>query len=141
MMTSLLHATDVNTRPRKVTPSEHSSSVDLSRLLTCIAEVESGNRDDKVGSHGERSRYQITEVVWKQHTTLPFDRCHGFMAEYVARKHLLWLVENGVTPLPFPLALAWNGGLERWKAGKVFQRHHNYASRVNSLYQNVKTRS
>lgn len=116
--------------------------VDLDRLLDCIAAVETGNDDGKVGPCGSRSRYQISYQVWFQHRgrSEAFSACRGARATAIARKHLEWLAGHMQKPTAFSLAWAWNGGLESWftrdfqgaKARK--SKLHDYATRVNALY-------
>jgi hypothetical protein len=125
------------------------STVDLSLLLHCIAEVETGNDDSKVGKGGERSRYQISEVVWRQHgdeyiqkfpITSFREQCNGKDAYNCAMSHLLWLDRHilHITPIErdfraFALAWCWKGGLSSW--GKAFSIPlNNYAVRVTNLY-------
>jgi hypothetical protein len=121
-----------------------SKSVDLSRLLFCIALVETGNRDDLIGPGGERSRYQITERVWRdvlRSSWEPFENCKGIMADSVARAHLLWLDSSlpGTSPLEethrdYVLAGCWHGGLESFVRGRWNTKIVNYAGRVSNLY-------
>lgn len=124
-----------------------SSSVDLVLLLNCIAEVESGNDDTKIGKHGERSRYQISKIVWNKHyRAYDFVRfCSGSFAKSVAFAHLNWLDQNlsfkGTTEKHFreySLAWAWRSGLESWNHfpyGHVTRIElNNYAVRVTNLY-------
>jgi hypothetical protein len=42
------------------------------RALWAIGQVESGGKHHAVGKHGERSQYQITRQVWREHTRLPW---------------------------------------------------------------------
>lgn len=139
-----------STKPPFVSP-------DLSRLLRCLAEVETGNDDTKVGRGGERSRYQISEEVWNQHmsrmvtgfgTLLLVNsfwlNCNGKQAEICAYRHILWLDRHlpRITPTErlfrqFPLAWSWKGGLSSWHARLDFSHKidlNNYAVRVTNLY-------
>jgi hypothetical protein len=43
-------------------------------LLWAIAAVETGHDDAAIGRAGERSQYQIMEVVWRQHEPQPASR-------------------------------------------------------------------
>lgn len=139
--------------PNSTHPS--SKSVDLSLLLHCIAQVETGNNDLKIGPKGERSRYQISEKVWYQHwPTRPFYRCRGDAAMYTAVDHICWLDRNltyGVwdTFKTYPLAWCWHGGLESWtdynsnrKSMSLNTRNTvrlcNYATRVCNLYDDAR---
>lgn len=130
-------------------------SVDLSLLLHCIAQVESGDDDSKIGPKGERSRYQISERVWRQHwSTAPFSCCHGMVATITADLHVDWLdrkLSYGVwdTFKAYPLAWCWHGGLESWtdynsnrKSMSLNTRNtvrlSNYATRVCNLYDDAR---
>lgn len=128
-----------------------SKSVDLSRLLRCIAEVETGNNDSKIGRNGERSRYQIKKNVWYQHCPYIYTNndagqaghetyCKGKLATQVAMDHLIWLNSNIPHDLfserlfrQYPLAACWNGGLSVWR-GRLPTSVANYATRVTNLY-------
>lgn len=116
------------------------SSVDLSRLLDCIAQVESGRDDAKVGRSGERSKYQIKECVWRQHLQhelywLPrFEtECYGSVAERVAKKHIKWL-HSLIGPRPYAIVLAWNVGYKNWQRSNFNQHNTTFANRVMNLY-------
>lgn len=115
-----------------------SSSLDLSRLLACIAEVETGNNDDLVGPNEERSKYQITRSVWYQHmskTDHYFYHCRGILARTCAIRHILWLLDNlsGYKSV-FCIALAWKSGLSAFKDGLESAADCDYAQRVSNLY-------
>lgn len=126
-----------------------SSSTDLSRLLRCIAEVETGNNDALVGVKGERSRYQITKTVWLQHPhcwqdgkQCPFLYCYALNGEKTAELHLRWL-DRHLPPCtrPFWLAFAWRAGLERTllelRGASVTTTFYRYARRVTNLYDDA----
>ena len=121
--------------------------MDLSRLLRCIAEVETGNDDTRIGKHGERSRYQIKRSVWNQYQngTYAFFAafCWGATADFVALRHVQWLDKT----LPrgseiernfrhYAIAWCWNGGLDSWNGPRYSSnaRINNYAVRVTNLY-------
>lgn len=139
-----------------------SSLVNLQRLLRCIAEVETGNDDTKVGKNGERSRYQISITVWSQHIDPVSDifwyrnferECNGDIAKQVALRHVQWLDKTipriSITEVhfrPYALAWAWHGGLESWTHQDDLARFqhstrvrlNNYATRVTNLYDDAK---
>lgn len=132
------------------------SSEDLSRLLHCISLVETGNRDDAVGPGGERSRYQISRAVWKQHMhdflvwepdgkgneilcPINFERhCKNANAWDCAERHILWLDSSLPGTGPFWLAFAWRAGLERTRQqiqeSCISENLFDYAKRVTNLY-------
>jgi hypothetical protein len=139
-------------KPSNLSGQSNSSPQDLSRLLKCIAQVETGNDDTKVGPKGERSRYQITEDVWWDRLSEPGNKwwryrfrteCSGHIAEQVAMRHLVWLRNNLIDfpkPItqPFWLAFAWHAGLERTllelRGASVTPELYDYARRVTNLY-------
>jgi len=43
-----------------------SQDVSYSNLFYALGQIESGNNDNAVGSHGERGRYQMTQRVWRE---------------------------------------------------------------------------
>ncbi len=145
---------------KKMEPSTSKSSVDLSLLLHCIAQVETGNDDTKVGRDGERSRYQISNFVYRQHLPeFSFRDASMDSLHWVAWLHVQWLDKN----LPrkydiernmreYALAWAWNGGLKSWTYWPatrhdliqydmpVTVRCSNYAVRVCNLYTDAQHR-
>jgi hypothetical protein len=113
--------------------------IDIQTLLMAIAMVESGSRDYVVGRNGERSRYQIMERTWKQHSSIPFkDHARSPSRSYkVAESHIAWLrarmPENKMAKVK-EVALAWKVGLTNWKQGVWFPNDEDYAKRVANLY-------
>jgi len=128
------------TLPKPV--KEPKNDLNYDALLWAIAEVETGNKDHKIGPAGERSRYQIKEVVWKQHRPVsPFYLCRGNAARSVASEHIAWLEDNfpmSVYKPEWSLSLYWNAGPEFQLYG-YRERFRNkaltYANRVTNLYQ------
>lgn len=110
--------------------------LNLPIFLLALATVETGGRDDAVGAHGERGRWQISSVVWRQHTKLPFKRAHyEHDAFSVARKHVRW-IQRQVPELnsesPMVIALVWNAGLNP-KRG-YSRKTCDFGRRVANLY-------
>lgn len=105
-------------------------SLDVPRLLRCIAEKETRNRDHVVGASGERSRYQIKRSVWHRYEAAPFAWCRGERAYCVALQHVNYLRShlNG-TDSAYLVAMAWNGG-----PGGSSRRARDYATCVENLY-------
>lgn len=95
--------------------------MDFTTLLWAIGQVENGS-DSKPSVRGERSKYQITAAVWRQHEPrMPFTECKGGKAWLVALNHLHWLDRHipRVTLLEryersWCLAYAWNAGLSHY---------------------------
>lgn len=119
-------------------PAPSSESLDRSRLLDCLAQVESGRNDQAVSFRHNRpiarGRYQIKEITWFQHTNRPWKLAHNlYFATFVAERHLMWL-EKQVNPNPFDLAHAWRYGAQ---AGWV--RNDDYPYRVHNLYHDSRS--
>lgn len=117
----------------------NSKSLVLLRLAKCIAEVETGRRDTARGKVGERSQYQISEPVWRQHfPRRSFRECYGISADECALRHLTWLYDNLPYESNFWTAFAWNAGLARAKVQLtqfvIDKPAFNYAQRVINLY-------
>ena len=120
------------------TASANSTSIDLARLLSCLAQVETGDNPRAVGRHGESSRYQISRVVWYQYyPDRSFFDCHGILAEECAWRHINWLLKHIHTRSPYWLAYAWRAGLKTANGPITFPTHDRYANRVENLYYNV----
>ena len=106
----------------------------LVTLLWAIAAVETGHNDAAIGRAGERSQYQIMEVVWRQHEPhLPHDQCHGQAATDVATQHLHWLTQQVGSDIT-SLASSWNQGA----TGHRRRGPNDYAQRVSNLYSSKK---
>lgn len=115
-------------------------TLNLTILLAAIALVESGGNDAAIGRHGERSRYQITRTVWRQHMgRLPFVQCttKPKLARQCAERHLGWLVKNGVVKTSHPLAYSWNLGLFRYNYKPINWSSYSYAVRVDNTYHRL----
>ena len=126
--------------------------LDLPRFLTCLAAVESGNKDGAIAERNNqplaRGRFQITEAVWFQHTNRPWKLAHNYMfAQVIAERHLHWLNTHllnisidEVHHRPFALAWAWRAGLTSWNnRDKITETHRksellDYSNRVLNLY-------
>lgn len=117
--------------------------INLSILLSAIALVESGNDDNAIGRHGERSRYQITATVWRQHEKRwPFGAAtNPIVAKRVASRHLRWFVRNGIPETPWEMAYAWNCGrtatLRRILGVRQSAAGSRYAWRVERTYNDL----
>lgn len=126
---------DTTTPSLKLPTSQKSSLIDLQLLLDCIALVETGGDDTKVGKSGERSKYQIGEKVWYQNESLPHETyCHGVRARRVAAEHISWLHQH-IGPSVFAIALGWHVGLENWRAARFQLPQRYYGERVRNLYR------
>lgn len=121
------------------------SPIDESRLLSAIAEVETGTRhlahpSRKVGPAGERSAWQFTAATWRRYTRSPFPTAstNATLAHLVAQMHLrylrLELESRGALTSPYTLALAWNAGPRKVYTDTAPISARNYAQRVQNLY-------
>lgn len=135
-------------------------TINATLLLAAIAAVETGSHGAKdfaaVGREHERSRYQISEAVWREHTDKPFELASTpegqAEAERVAETHIVALYrrlerEAGLLPSEITvdmLAYGWNSGggamVDRArrakKDGKAF-RATEYVKRVRALYDDA----
>lgn len=113
--------------------------VDRRAFLKAIDQVESGGRDRALGRAGERSRYQLTEAAWYQHTRKDFSYAKNRMlAHGVAERHFDWIVSQ-LTLADWPadvesIATAWNIGLTATINNRVPSTTRDYAKRVENLY-------
>lgn len=123
----------------------HVRALDENKLLSCIAQVETGTTDfdkpcRKIGRQGERSAWQIKAGTWHQYTKAPFTLASTstYEANLVAAAHLRLLrihLEYALNhSSPYLIALAWNAGLDRVVKNKAPDAAHDYAQRVTNLY-------
>lgn len=117
------------------------AGLDRERLLHCIAQVESGGNDRKVGPVGERSKYQITYSVWVQHSPpIIRDRrtfseyCNGVVADALARQHLDWIVAC-VGTSPFAIVAAWHMGVKGAARKQWGAKASDHVARTVRLYR------
>lgn len=118
-------------------------TVDRKTFLKAIDQVESGGRDRARGAAGERSRYQLTESVWKQYTATPFRFAHRRdLAAAIAEQHFDWIIGCLLSAdLPADVehvALCWNAGVSAVRNNRLLPVHHDYAARVGNLYVDFK---
>jgi hypothetical protein len=114
------------------------SGIDEDRMLEAIALVETAGNDSAIGVAGERSRYQIAEITWRQHKpNVLHSWCRGELADAVALRHLRWIRRN----LPADerndvtvVAACWNLGLTGYRQHGV----NAYGRRVAAVYKHFK---
>ena len=117
--------------------------LDEMRLLTMIAQVETGTRNlsravKKRGRAGERSAWQFKAATWRAYTALPFVKAStdAPLAHLVASLHLrrlrMELESHGYAATPYRLAVAWNKGLAVALTDQ--EMASDYARRVCALY-------
>jgi len=125
-------------------PSATRSQLAHQDFLYAIRMVETGNvYNCKPGRLGEQGPYQFRREVWTHYTRAPFTEARTPFADQVALEHYQWLVtrleSNGLTPTPWRIAAAWNGGVEAVISGRVPRASRDYASRVVNLIQDQQT--
>jgi hypothetical protein len=128
--------------------------ISIPLLLLAIAQVETGDathphgNDAAIGKHGERSRYQITERVWRQHMgSNPFTWATNRpdIATAVAHVHVKRLIEylpQGRGKDVIWVAIAWHSGVTRASTGRFRSTAHakeslEYATRVKNIYDEL----
>lgn len=122
-------------------------TIDLTLLLAAISAVETGNLDAAKGSHGEVSRYQMTQPVWRANRESGLCRPNNPDCSLVAAsRHLHSIVaqfkDKHVEMTVLNLAVAWNYGMPKFEK-KKFQRWkcpqsvRDYSARVTSVYLNL----
>ena len=98
-----------------------------------------------VGDHGERSVYQITEGVWRQHMgDLPFEYCttRPATARECARRHVHWIQRQLARASldaqdPRLIALVWNAGWTRFHEDRIPRSSAEFAEYVTNLYREL----
>jgi len=113
------------------------SDIDEGRMLQAIALVETADNDNAIGAAGERSRYQIAKITWRQHEpNLPHSWCKGTLADAVALRHLQWIRRNLPPEQRNDVAIVtacWNLGLTGYRQHGV----NGYGQRVAAVYRLV----
>lgn len=117
------------------------------RMLSAIAEVESGGDRSAIGKAGERGMYQIGHAAWSDahqrlkaegHYSFPWSRWRDPIAQdMIAATHLRTLRDRfAADGMPNPsaaaLALAWNLGYTGARRANFVVS--SYAFRVSNLY-------
>lgn len=84
-----------------------------SAWMDALALVESGDNPQAVGRHGERTRYQVTPAVWRQHTKVPMQSAgpntiRGIVSEEWSRRIATWEIRNKRKCDPRTAYLLWH---------------------------------
>ena len=116
--------------------------MNLAVFLAALSAVETGANDTLVGTHGERSRFQITATVWNQQApewdfkTWARD---AHRAEVVVNRQMRWFMNHQVPADTFHLAAAWHLGLKRFKSwGEPrLKTNCDFALRVERIYNRL----
>lgn len=138
-MTKSLLILSLLVSPLRATPAE----LDSFRLAAAIKQVE-GAQPETIGPMGERSEFQVTATVWRQHSSQPFATASSSRptsraeAHRVAVAHLKWCAErlaaNGQPQTPFMVALAYGAGVSAAVRGTASREKRGYARRCANLY-------
>ena len=111
------------------------ASPELNAKLKSISAIETGHNDNAIGLKGERSRYQLSRAVWRQHYGRKTDnRKNPKQATQLAILHITWLQNqyiksNERKPSAAQLYAMWQLGFEG------FKRHHMLISSCSNRVQ------
>ena len=113
--------------------------IDAGRFLEALAQKETGAAwDGRPGRAGELSRWQITPMVWRQHSAEPFAIAarDEAKARAVALAHLQWLEVRiraaGAAATPERLATCWHYG------ASYARRRTTWGQEVANLYGDLR---
>lgn len=119
-------------------------AVDVVKMLEAIKLVENTPRE-VIGSAGERSEYQITQDVWEEHSTLPFNWANSSKPRCVQEtrrvanahinKAIKLLIRDGQTVTVYSVAAIWKAGWRRFKHMELRQADVEYSVRCVNIYQ------
>jgi hypothetical protein len=114
--------------------------------LEAIHQVENPHNSRQPGPYGELGAYQFCAATWARHSRRPFsDALDRRVADVVAVKHHDWicerLVEIGMEPSVYNVALAWNAGINAAMRGSAPRRAHEYATRVGNIAKDLNKRT
>jgi hypothetical protein len=106
--------------------------------LEAIHQLENPNDRTTPGRFGELGAYQFREMTWRMHTSAPFSRAlDRSTSDDIAVRHYEWikrgLEQAGITPTPYRIALAWNGGLDAAVRDSAPAAAYAYAERAANL--------
>ena len=113
--------------------------------LEAIHWVENPTNTSRPGPFGELGAYQFRRDTWKMHSRLPFSQAlNRQSSDEVAVKHYEWLrsklLEGGLNPSTYNIAMAWNAGPSAVLQGTACRASRDYAARVNNLAAELKAR-
>ncbi|MSU49266.1 MAG: hypothetical protein EXS37_09310 [Opitutus sp.] len=112
-----------------------------SATLEAIHELENPRNLTRPGPRGELGAYQFRVSTWRMHTSAPFSQAlDRRTSDIIAVQHYEWLKTRleaaRMTPTPYNIALAWNGGLNAAVTGRSPRVAHQYAQRASNLAAN-----
>jgi hypothetical protein len=110
----------------------------LAIFLWALAQVETPHGvPTEVGPFGEEGRWQIVPAVRADRTLELVARGERVTERALAAAHVRWiertLTREGVDPLPFNIALAWNAGVHQATRGRAPVSAYHFAARVVNL--------
>ncbi len=110
----------------------------LAIFLWALAQVETPHGvPTEVGPFGEEGRWQIVPAVRADRTRELVARGERVTERALAAAHVRWiertLMREGVDPLPFNIALAWNAGVHQATRGRAPVSAYHFAARVVNL--------
>lgn len=97
------------------------ANTELNAKLRSISAIETGHNDNAIGLKGERSRYQLSHAVWRQHYRGKTDnRRNPKQATQLAIIHITWLQDQYLKskdrkPSAAQLYAMWQLGFEGFK--------------------------
>lgn len=113
--------------------------------LEAIHWVENPRNRQTPGPCGELGAYQFRAETWRMYTSRPFSEAlDRHRSDEVAVRHYDWLKaaleRNGVEASVYNIALAWNAGVSAVVNGRIPSTSQEYASRVQNIATELRTR-
>ncbi len=110
--------------------------------LEAIHRVENPHNLTTPGPRGELGAYQFRQETWRHYTSAPFNNALDRQAsDAVALKHYDWirtgLINQGIDPSVYNIALAWNAGIGAVARGTAPAVARDYASRVTNIARGI----
>jgi hypothetical protein len=114
--------------------------------LEAIHQLENPYDLARPGPRGELGAYQFLPETWIMHTSTPFARALDRReSDAVAIKHYEWLcrrlASRGLSPTPYNIAVAWNGGVGATTKGRAAPETIAYARRAELLAEDLERRA
>lgn len=132
------------TCPNVTYPSKPSDHIDLPSMMAAIVAVENTPRY-LPGRNGERSEFQLTEAVWRQHSRMPFswassNKPHCIQeTQRVVRAHLKWIFRclhsDGQVITPYSVGAIYKVGWKHFCEFQLTPEDQEYAYRIATVYQ------
>ncbi|HEX3728505.1 MAG TPA: hypothetical protein VHV47_01785 [Opitutaceae bacterium] len=106
--------------------------------LEAIHNLENPYDRSTPGRYGELGPYQFRETTWRQYSHEPFahalNRCSSDQVAIACYERLKSvLVQHGLRPTAYNIALAWNGGIGAALNGHPSHAARDYAERASNL--------